>query len=196
MIVRGAVMNYFGIALVSMLLFAGCFHEPKVKGKYYDIQECKKEMALAKDIDEGERVDKIVVYKSKRKMYLYRDGQVVDELPVSLGKNPKGDKVSMGDHRTPEGEYWIRRKLCSQKYYRSLCISYPNQKDIQEARARGVKPGGDITIHAQPVWNANGKGDDYTLSKNWTEGCVAVTNSEMEKLWYAVREGVPIIIKK
>ena len=189
-------MRYLYGALLLLFLFAGCTNKPKVKGKYYDIKECKKEMALAEDIDESERIDMIIVYKSKRKMYLYKDGEKVDELPVSLGKNPKGDKVRMGDHRTPEGQYWIRRKLCSQKYYRSLCISYPNPKDLQQARSRGVKPGGDITIHAQPVWNANGEGDKYTLSKNWTEGCVAVTNKEMEKLWYAVREGVPIVIKK
>jgi murein L,D-transpeptidase YafK len=183
--------------LTGVLLFTGCSLSPKVKGKYYDIEECKKEMALAEDIDEGERIDKIVVYKSKRKMDLYRNGKVVDTLPVSLGKNSsKGDKIKQGDHRTPEGEYWIRRKLCSQKYYRSLCISYPNAQDIAQARKRGVKPGGDITIHAQPVWNADGKGDDYTLKRNWTEGCVAVTNKAMEKLWYAVREGVPITIKK
>jgi len=182
--------------MAILFLFAGCANKAKVKGKYYDIKECRKEMALAKDIDESERIDLIVVYKSKRKMYLYRDGKIVDKLPVSLGKNPKGDKVRMGDHRTPEGQYWIRRKLCSQKYYRSLCISYPNAKDIQEARARGVRTGGDITIHAQPSWNADGRGDKYTLAHNWTEGCVAVTNEEMERLWYAVREGVPIVIKK
>ncbi len=191
-------MKYWGALIILLVLFAGCGGntQPKVKGKYYDIKECKKEMASANDIDEGERVDMIIVYKSKRIMHLYRDGNVIDKLPVSLGKNPKGDKVKQGDNRTPEGQYWIRRKLCSQKYYRSLCISYPNPNDIQQARSRGVNPGGDITVHAQPTWNANGNGNKHTLSKNWTEGCVAVTNKEMEKLWYAVREGVPIIIKK
>ncbi len=190
-------MKHIGVIIIFAILFVGCgSNQPKVKGKYYDIKECKKEMASAADIDDSERIDKIVVYKSKRKMYLYRDGKVVDTLPVSLGKNPKGDKVRQGDNRTPEGQYWIRRKLCSQKYYRSLCISYPNPSDIQQARAKGVSPGGDITIHAQPPWNADGNGNKHTLSKNWTEGCVAVTNEEMEKLWYAVREGVPIVIKK
>ena len=190
-------MKYAGIITVFAVLFAGCSNQQaKVKGKYYNIKECRKEMALAKDINEGERIDKIVVYKSKRKMYLYRNGRVVDTLPVSLGKNPKGQKIRKGDHRTPEGQYWIRRKLCSQKYYRSLCISYPNASDIRRAQSKKVDPGGDITIHAQPTWNANGNGNQYTLSKNWTEGCVAVTNKEMERLWYAVREGVPIVIKK
>ncbi|MEA3419853.1 MAG: L,D-transpeptidase family protein [Campylobacterota bacterium] len=190
-------MKYAGIIIVLAVLFAGCSESrPKVKGKYYDIKECRKEMAHAKDIDESEHIDMIVVYKSKRKMDLYRSGRVVDTLPISLGKNPKGHKVRKGDHRTPEGQYWIRRKLCSQKYYRSLCISYPNPSDMNRAQAKRVDPGGDITIHAQPIWNADGNGNQYTLSKNWTEGCVAVTNQEMEKLWYAVREGVPIVIKK
>ena len=195
---KGIVMKYIGVMAVFIFLFVGCggTEQPKVKGKYYNIKECQKEMALANDFNEEERIDKIVVYKSKRTMELYRNDRVVDRLPVSLGKNPKGHKVQMGDYRTPEGQYWIRRKLCSQKYYRSLCISYPRDIDTQRAKARGVDPGGDITIHAQPTWNADGNGDKYTLSKNWTEGCVAVTNKEMEKLWYAVREGVPIIIKK
>ena len=190
-------MKYWGVFVLLLMLLSGCSTQrPKVKGKYYDIKECRKEMASAMDISEGERIDMIVVYKSKRQMDLYRDGKVVDTLPVSLGKNPIGDKIRQGDHRTPEGQYWIRRKLCSQKYYRSLCISYPNPNDVRQARARGVSPGGDITIHAQPTWNADGSGNKHTLSKNWTEGCVAVTNEEMEKLWYAVREGVPIVIKK
>ena len=190
-------MKYGGMLIALFILFTGCGNtQPKIKGKYYNIKECKKEMATAEDIDEGERIDKIIVYKSKRKMDLYRDGKVVDTLPVSLGKNPKGDKVKQGDNKTPEGQYWIRRKLCSQKYYRSLCISYPNPNDIRQARSRGVNPGGDITIHAQPTWNASGQNNKYTLARNWTQGCVAVTNKEMEKLWYAVREGVPIVIKK
>jgi len=190
-------MQYAAMFAVLLLLLGGCSSQPKVNGKYYDIEECKKEMAQAEDIDESERIDMIVVYKGRREMELFRNGKVVDTLPVSLGKNAaKGDKIRQGDYRTPEGQYWIRRKLCSQKYYRSLCISYPNARDIQKARARGVKPGGDITIHAQPTWNADGNGDTYTLTKNWTEGCVAVTNKAMEKLWYAVREGVPIVIKK
>ncbi len=189
-------MKYIGMLIVLSLFFIGCGQQPNTKSKYYNIKECQKEMSLAKDIDESERVDMIVVYKSKRKMHLYRDGKVIDTLPVSLGKNPKGDKIQKGDHRTPEGQYWIRRKLCSQKYYRSLCISYPNTNDVLRANAKGVNPGGDITIHAQPKWNADGNGNKHTLSKNWTEGCVAVTNQEMEKLWYAVREGVPIIIRK
>jgi murein L,D-transpeptidase YafK len=152
-------------------------------------------MLDAEDYLPGEKIDKIVVIKKERKMYLYKNGKVKSVFPVSLGKNPVGQKVQRGDNRTPEGKFWIHRKLCSPKYYRSLCISYPRPEDKRRASARGLNPGGDITIHAQPTWNANGKGDDYTLSRNWTQGCVAVTNSAMNQLWYAVREGVPVTIK-
>ena len=128
-------------------------------------------------------------------MYLYKDRKIQNIIPVSLGKNPVGPKEQRGDHKTPEGTFWIYRKLCSPKYYRSLCISYPRKKDRIKAARKGVDAGGDITIHAQPTWNANGVGDEYTLSHDWTEGCVAVTNDVMNHLWYAVREGVPIIIR-
>ena len=195
-------MHYISLIIISILL-SGCSifdAEPEfgesVSGKHYNIRECSKEMAVAGDIVPEDLVDNIIVYKSKRIMELYRNGELVDTLPISLGKNPQGHKVRQGDNRTPEGQYWIHRKICSQKYYRSLSISYPRDRDRSKARAKGLNPGGDITIHAQPTWNATGKGNDYTLSKDWTRGCIAVGNIEMKRLWYAVREGVSITIKK
>ncbi len=197
--------NIFFLLFIT-LFFASCSEptlpeidfDPKdsVQGKRYKTQECHKEMAIGDDIIAEGRVDEIVIYKSKRKMNLYRNGVLVDTLPVSLGKNPEGHKEKRGDYRTPEGQYWIKRKLCSQKYYRSLCISYPHPNDVKKANAKGVNPGGDITIHAQPTWNATGKGDNYTFSKDWTQGCIAVSNKDMQRLWYAVREGVSITIEK
>ncbi len=177
-----------------LILFTGCGN-PEVQGNRYTLDECKKELLEAEDYVEGESIDLIIVEKKERKMYLYKNNKVKSIIPVSLGKNPVGTKVQKGDHKTPEGKFWIHRKLCSPKYYRSLCISYPRPEDKKRAAEKGVNPGGDITIHAQPTWNADGKGDSYTLSQNWTEGCVAVTNSAMKQLWYAVREGVPIIIR-
>jgi len=184
------------IFFILLVLFAlnGCT-DPKVKGNRYSLNECKQEMLEAQDYLPGEKIDRIVVIKKERKMYLYQGNKIKSVFPVSLGKNPIGHKVKKGDNRTPEGQFWIHRKLCSPKYYRSLCISYPRPQDKARAAARGVNPGGDITIHAQPTWNADGKGDKYTLSRNWTQGCVAVTNSAMNQLWYAVREGVPVTIK-
>ncbi|MEA1880447.1 MAG: L,D-transpeptidase family protein [Campylobacterota bacterium] len=157
--------------------------------------ECKQELLEAEDYSQEKSVDLIVVEKKERRMYLYRNNKVQSSVPISLGKNPVGTKEKQGDNKTPEGTFWISRKLCSSKYYRSLCISYPRPQDIAKAQVKGLNPGGNITIHAQPKWNADGHKNDYMLSKNWTEGCVAVTNKTMRQLWYAVREGVPIIIR-
>jgi len=188
--------KYFFVTLSAFMLFGihGC-KEPEVESDHYTLDECKKELLAAQDFDKSQKIDRIVVRKKERKMYLYRNGKVQSIFPVSLGKNPVGDKLQKGDNRTPEGTFWIHRKLCSPKYYRSLCISYPKPEDIEAAKRRGVDPGGSITIHAQPVWNADGHGDSYTLAHNWTQGCVAVTNSAMKQLWYAVREGVPVTIE-
>jgi len=181
--------------LLFSLLLIGCGSGPDTPKDQYSLAECREEMLNAEDYSEDGGIDRILIVKKDRKMYLYKEGKVQSVIPVSLGKNPVGHKQQQGDNRTPEGEFFIHRKLCSPKYYRSLCISYPRPADKAKAKARGVNPGGDITIHAQPTWNADGKGDGYTLSRNWTQGCVAVTNSEMKKLWYAVREGVPITIR-
>ena len=180
-------------SLCLVLLFNAC--EPDAPKDRYNLEECKAELLEATDYAQDGGIDRIVVVKKDRKMYLYKNGKVEQTIPVSLGKNPVGHKQQKGDNRTPEGEFFIHRKLCSPKYYRSLCISYPRPSDKDSAEARGVNPGGDITIHAQPTWNADGKGDSYTLSQNWTQGCVAVTNEAMKELWYAVREGVPITIR-
>jgi murein L,D-transpeptidase YafK len=184
---------YYLTLVVLAFLFTAC--EPKVPKDQYSLEECREELLEATDYDYEGSIDRIVVIKKERKMYLYKEGKVQQVIPVSLGKNPIGHKQEQGDHRTPEGEFFIHRKLCSPKYYRSLCISYPRPSDIQSAQARGVNPGGDITIHAQPKWNADGDQDAYTLTKDWTQGCVAVTNATMEELWYAVREGVPVSIR-
>ena len=181
--------------LTLFIFFTACSKQAEVKGTHYSLEECKKELLEAEDYSPKQSVDHIVVIKKERKMYLYNKGKVQSIIPVSLGKNPLGTKVQQGDNKTPEGQFWISRKLCSPKYYRSLCISYPRPSDEAIAKKRGVNPGGNITIHAQPKWNASGLKNDFMLARNWTEGCVAVTNDVMKELWYAVREGVPITIK-
>ena len=183
------------MSFFSIWLFTACAVKSETTKGKYNLAECKKELLDATDYEQGDGIDHIVVVKKERKMYLYKDGKVEETIPISLGKNPIGNKQRRGDNKTPEGEFFIHRKLCSPKYYRSLCISYPRPSDRARARAKGVNPGGDITIHAQPAWNADGNGDSHTLSNDWTQGCVAVTNSAMKELWYAVREGVPITIR-
>lgn len=181
--------------MLILTFLVGCNTSPNRPKNHYNLTECKDEMLNAEDYSEDAGIDRILVVKKDRKMYLYKEGKIEETIPISLGKNPVGHKVQKGDSRTPEGEFFIHRKLCSPKYYRSLCISYPRPSDKAAAKKRGVNPGGDITIHAQPKWNATGKGDKYTLARNWTQGCVAVTNASMKKLWYAVREGVPVTIR-
>ena len=179
---------------LSILLVLGC-HDVDKKQDYYSLKECKEEMLGHKDYIQEDAIDHILVIKKERKMYLYKNGLVEKILPISLGKNPRGDKQRRGDNKTPEGEFFIKKKLCSPKYYRSLCISYPSVLDIENAKQKGIDPGDSITIHAQPKWNANGKGNAYTLSHDWTQGCIAITNDAMETLWYQIEEGVSIEIK-
>ena len=182
------------ILLLFSLLLTGCGFGPDTPKDRYSLEECKEELLDAEDYAEDGGIDRILVVKKDRKMYLYKDGKVQSVIPVSLGKNPVGHKQKKGDNRTPEGEFFIHRKLCSPKYYRSLCISYPRPQDKAKAQARGVNPGGDITIHAQPKWNADGRGDNYTLSHDWTEGCMAVPNKAIDALWRSVKNGVKIDI--
>jgi murein L,D-transpeptidase YafK len=186
-------------AIMLLVGMSGCKKEPVAYGKAdktpYEIKECLVELSTGGEIDSSILVDKIVVYKEKHMMYLYRDGKMVEEFRISMGKNClKGDKIQMGDYRTPIGSYSIVRKKCDDRLYRSLMISYPDEQDIAEAKVRGVKPGGYITIHGQPKWNADGRGDEYTLANDWTEGCMAVTNRAMDILWASVKNGVPIEI--
>ena len=188
------------LGLLAALFIVGC-GEPTYYGKGdntpYVIQECVNELAKGTEIDHDAKIDKIVVYKKKRMMYAYKDGKVVEKFRISLGANGganAGNKVKAGDYRTPEGTYSIVRKKCDSRLYRSLRISYPSEADKARARARGVSPGGYITIHGQPKWNADGRGDEYTLSRDWTEGCMAVRNLAMDKLWSAVEKGVKIEI--
>lgn len=141
------------------------------------------------------RADLVLVEKSRNKMYLIDDGEVLKEYNISLGRNPIGDKVQRGDMRTPEGRYLLDYKNDQSKFYRSLNISYPNDYDIAEATARGVDPGDDIVIHGLPngVRDSDIKGELYPL--NWTEGCIAVRNHEMDEIWQLVELNTPIEIR-
>ncbi len=189
-------LSIVGLAIVLFMI--GCGETPfygKVDNTPYATKECIRELARGSEVDDNNKIDKIVVYKKKRIMYAYKDGKIVEEFRISLGKNAdKGNKVKAGDYRTPEGSYTIVRKKCDARLYRSLMISYPSEADKARARVKGVNPGGYITIHGQPKWNADGRGDEYTLSRDWTEGCMAVPNLAMDKLWSAVEKGVKIEI--
>lgn len=190
------IVFYFIILLA--VLITGCKKEPTFTyvpdNTPYDIKECLNELKYKKDVKK-DKIDKIVVYKSQKKLYAYKDGKIVKEFPISLGKNGlSGHKIERGDYRTPEGTYKIVRKKCDPRLYRNLLISYPNKQDCIKCKAVGKDPGGLVTIHGQPKWNATGVGDIYTLQHDWTEGCIALPNSGMEFLWESVELGVTIEI--
>ena len=135
----------------------------------------------------------LVVFKSKRKLGLYRsmDGKPVllRSYDVDLGFSPNGDKNQVGDGRTPEGTYFINRRNENSAYHLSLGISYPDVNDVADARAKGVNPGGDIFVHGGP----NSIRDRF--KRDWTAGCISVTNQEIEEIWAMVPLGTPIAIR-
>lgn len=189
----------FSTLLVCAVLMSGCSKSTQTKwtpdNTPYATKECNQQLNRGNEIVQSERIDKIVVYKGKRTLSTYRNGALINTFKMSLGKNAdKGNKVQTGDYKTPEGSYRIVRKKCDNRLYKSLMISYPNTRDKARARNNGVNPGGYITIHGQPKWNASGRGDKYTLARDWTEGCMAVPNRAMDVLWRAVKNGVKIDI--
>jgi murein L,D-transpeptidase YafK len=137
--------------------------------------------------------DSIVVEKAKRTLTLYSGGYAVRSYRVALGKQPDGDKVQRGDGRTPEGLFHVDYKNSQSKYHMALHISYPDPVHARRAAALGVSPGGDIMIHGLPAAYATlgAAQADY----DWTEGCIAVTDQEIEEIWRAVPPGSPIEIK-
>lgn len=134
--------------------------------------------------------DSIVVEKTMRRMTLWVGGMPVRTYDVALGANPVGHKERAGDNRTPEGLYRIDARNPNSKYHLGLRVSYPNAQDVARAKAQGVAPGGDIMLHGLP----NGQGRVGTLHKayDWTNGCVAVTDDEIEEIFGAVPVGTPI----
>jgi murein L,D-transpeptidase YafK len=141
----------------------------------------------------GQTADRVLVIKSKERLYLIRNDEVFASYHVVFGANPKGHKQQQGDERTPEGHYTLGYKNAHSSFYKSIHISYPNREDRIRARERGVSPGGDIMIHGQ----ANGWEWISPLSRffNWTDGCIALSNRDMDAVWEAVPSGTPIEIR-
>lgn len=137
--------------------------------------------------------DSIVVEKAKHTLTLYLGGFPMRSYQIALGKQPSGDKMRIGDGRTPEGLYHIDFRNPDSKYHMSLHISYPDDAHKQRANALGVPAGGDIMIHGLPPAYASIGALHRTY--DWTEGCIAVTNAEIEEIWRAVPNGAPIQIK-
>ncbi len=145
------------------------------------------------ELSPNDKADYVVVKKAERKLYLYRGSEVLKTYRIALGKQPDGHKTREGDSRTPEGRYILDWRNPNSKFYRSIHISYPSRTDFRDARERGDSPGGAIMIHGQPTsWVEKTK--LLFNQDDWTEGCIAVQNHEMDEIWNAVDDGTPIEI--
>ena len=143
--------------------------------------------------ESSKQADRIVIEKSKRTMTLMSGGTALKTYKVALGGQPVGAKQRIGDHKTPEGLYIVDQKKAASQFHRALHISYPNARNRENARKVGVSPGGDVEIH--------GLGAKYGWvgaahrQMDWTDGCIAVTNEEIDEIRPLVAVGTPVAIK-
>ena len=136
--------------------------------------------------------DKILVEKARRQLHLLKNGVAFRTFKIALGMFPDGDKVAEGDQKTPEGYYMLDGRNPDSDYFLSIHISYPNATDRSVARQKGVSPGGQIMIHGQP--NEPNYSAAYYAREGWTNGCIAVSNSDMIDIWLMTPDSVPIEI--
>lgn len=136
--------------------------------------------------------DRVLVLKKEHTLQLLSQGKVIRSYKVALGGDPIGPKARQGNHKTPEGAYVLDSSNAHSQFYKSIHISYPSGQEREAARQRGVSPGGDVFVHGLP--NGYGwVGSSHRL-KDWSDGCIAVTNAEMDEIWQAVADGTPIAI--
>lgn len=139
------------------------------------------------------RADRVLVIKKERTLELLDHGKVIKTYKVALGGDPVGGKTRQGDHKTPEGVYVLDRRNAHSQFYKSIHISYPNASDRATARKSGVSPGGDVFVHGLP--NGYRFVGAVHRMKDWTDGCIAVTDEEIDEIWQAVPDGTPIEIR-
>ena len=138
-------------------------------------------------------VDLVKVTKSENRMYLLDRGKVIKEYHVAFGENPKGHKQQEGDKKTPEGTYTLDYKKEDSSFYRAMHISYPNRSDLANAASKGVSAGGFIMVHGQR--NKVSRLSSIIQQYNWTNGCIALTNPEMDEFIELVNVGTAIHIE-
>ncbi|HEV7337318.1 MAG TPA: L,D-transpeptidase family protein [Bosea sp. (in: a-proteobacteria)] len=140
-----------------------------------------------------QQATRVVIEKSARRLTLERDGRVLARYEVALGANPAGQKAREGDGRTPEGVYSVDFKHPRSRYHLALRITYPDARASEAAKQAGVSPGGDIMIHG--IRNGLGWVGGLHRERDWTDGCIAVTNAEIREIWSRVPEGTPVEIR-
>lgn len=139
------------------------------------------------------RADRVLVLKKERTLQLLNHGTVIKTYKVALGGDPVGPKTRQGDHKTPEGIYVLDARNPHSQFYKSIHISYPSATDRAAARKMGVSPGGDVYVHGLP--NGYGSIGAAHRLRDWTDGCIAVTDEEIDEIWAAVPNGTPIEIR-
>jgi murein L,D-transpeptidase YafK len=149
--------------------------------------------AIAQPSRAGLHADRVVVLKRERTLQLWDHGKIIKTYKVALGGNPVGAKTQQGDHKTPEGVYILDSRNAHSQFYKSLHISYPSGHDRAAARANGVAPGGDVFVHGLPN-GYRAVGAAHRL-RDWTDGCIAVTDEEIDEIWAAVPDKTPIEIR-
>ena len=137
--------------------------------------------------------DLVIIEKAARKLHLLQDGEIFRTFRIALGIQPVGDKKREGDFRTPEGRYLLDSRNPNSEYFLSIHISYPDALDRREAQELGVEPGGAIMIHGQP--NVPTRSEAYYRTQDWTNGCIAVSNSDMIDIWLMTGDDTPIEIR-
>ncbi|MEZ5777657.1 MAG: L,D-transpeptidase [Paracoccaceae bacterium] len=136
-------------------------------------------------------IDRILIEKADRRLTVFRDGAALRSYTIALGFAPEGDKVRQGDGKTPEGLFRINRRNANSAYHLSLGLDYPRRTDLIRASAAGYSPGGDIFIHGQP----NAFFGKATLRHDWTAGCIAMSDAEIEELWRIAPMGTEVEIR-
>jgi murein L,D-transpeptidase YafK len=145
--------------------------------------------AAAEDIAAADRV---VVHKAEHKLSLYSGDRLLGEYKVQLGLSPTGQKEREHDFRTPEGRYYLARRNTRSEYFLAIQVSYPNKEDELRARKKRWAPGGSIMIHGFP--NQPKHPAAYYASNDWTDGCIALSNSDMVEVWMRTQDNIPIDI--
>ena len=175
-------MRAFFLLLLFNFVFAGAMAQDERRVGYFE-----------NFLQVNELIDSIVVFKSKREMVTYHLGNKVKSYIISLGEEPKGKKYFEGDMRTPEGLYTINSRDTISSYHTNLGISYPNEQDSLFALFVGMRPGGDIKIHGFPNRHTKLQEKKF-LCTDWTIGCIAVSDMEVDELYKWVIENCHILI--
>jgi murein L,D-transpeptidase YafK len=168
---------FAAFAVAGFLTLAGCSSAPRTTGVT------------------PSHADKVVVKKSQRKLELHNNGRVIREYRIALGGAPDGHKFREGDERTPIGDYFLNWRNPNSNFYKSIHISYPNERDKLVSRSLGYSsPGGMIMIHGLPNYVRSEALRQQYANCDWTQGCIAVQNHEIDEIWSMVRDGTPIKI--